>query len=79
MAALLPGEHRGEWIRVGRALTNSLSSSFSSYSQPALFMLLEHCKQVEMLSVCATPLLHLYMLISIAFPKHVMLKWLNPA
>lgn len=45
--------------------TNSLSSSFSSsLFQPALFMLPKHCKQVEMLSVCATPLVlhaHLFL------------------
>ena len=64
MAAVLPREHRGEQIRVRRALTNSLSSFFSFSSQPALFMLPEHCKQVEMLSVCATPLVllaHLFL------------------
>lgn len=56
VAAVLPGEHRGEWIRVRRALTNSLSSSFSSSPQPVLFMPPEHRKQAEMLSVRATPL-----------------------
>lgn len=62
MAAVLPREQR-RVIRVRRALTNSLSSSFSS-SQPALFMLPKHCQQVEMLSVCATPLVlfaHLFL------------------
>lgn len=65
MAAVLPREHRGERIRVRKALMNSLSSSFSSSSsQPALFTLPECCKQVEMLSACAIPLVllaHLFL------------------
>lgn len=60
-----PGSTEERGSELEEFLMNSLSSSFSSsLFQLALFMLPKHCKQVEMLSVCAAPLVlcaHLFL------------------